>query len=106
MAILPLNEDILPLSEDTVLKAVLTHPDAKPALMDLISAFIGRTVTDVQIRNNELYSSDINEKNARLDVNCVISDGSQVDVEMLFRTRNNISYPEECLIPKFSGKAA
>jgi predicted transposase/invertase (TIGR01784 family) len=50
--------------------------------MDLISAVIGRTVTDVQIRNNELPASDKDEKNERLDVNCVIDDGSQVDVEM------------------------
>jgi len=38
MAILPINEEILPPSDDYVLKAILTHPDAKPALMDLISA--------------------------------------------------------------------
>jgi predicted transposase/invertase (TIGR01784 family) len=82
MPILPLHEEILPPSDDYVLKAILTHPDAKPALMDLISAVIGRTVTDVQIRNNELPSGDKDEKNERLDVNCVIDDGSQVDVEM------------------------
>jgi predicted transposase/invertase (TIGR01784 family) len=82
MPILPINEELLPPSDDYVLKAILTHPDAKPALMDLISAVIGRTVTDVQIRNNELPVGDIDEKNERLDVNCVIDDGSQVDVEM------------------------
>jgi len=82
MAILPLNEDIFPLSEDYVFKAVLTRPDTKPALMDLISAVIGRTVTDVVIRNNELPASDSKEKNERLDINCTIDDGSQVDVEM------------------------
>jgi len=36
----------------------------------------------VQIRNNELPSSDTEEKNERLDINCVIDDGSQIDVEM------------------------
>jgi len=82
MAILPFNEDILPPSDDYVLKAVLTHPDAKPALMDLISAVIGRTVSDVQIRNNELPAGDADEKNERLDINCVIQDGSQINVEM------------------------
>ena len=80
--ILPLNEEILPPSDDYILKAILTHPDAKPALMDLISAVIGRTVLDVQIRNNELPSGDVEEKNERLDVNCVIDDKSQIDVEM------------------------
>jgi len=63
MPILPLHEEILPPSDDYVLKAILTHPDAKPALMDLISAVISRTVTDVQIRNNELPSGDKEEKN-------------------------------------------
>ena len=82
MEILPEHEEILPPSDDYVLKAILTHPDAKPALMDLISSVIGRTVLDVQIRNNELPSGDVDEKNERLDVNCVIDDGSQVDVEM------------------------
>ena len=82
MEILPLNERILPLAEDYVFKAVLTHPNAKPALMDLISAVIGRNVEDVSIRNNELPSTDTEEKNQRLDVNCVIDDGSQVNVEM------------------------
>jgi hypothetical protein len=75
-------DEILPPSDDYVFKAILTHPDAKPALMDLISTFIKRTVTDVLIRNNELPTGNTDEKNIRLDVNCVIDDGSQVDVEM------------------------
>ena len=82
MSILPMHEEILPPSDDYVLKAILTHPDAKPALMDLIATVIGRAVTDVQIRNNELPAGDADEKNERLDLNCVIDDGSQVDVEM------------------------
>jgi len=82
MAILPLKGKILSLAEDYVLKAVLTHPDAKPALMDLISSIIGQTVTQVQICNNELPATDTNEKNERLDINCIIDDGSQVNVEM------------------------
>jgi len=54
MPIFTMYDDILPPSEDYVLKAILTHPDAKPALMDLISAVIKHTVFDVQIRNNEI----------------------------------------------------
>jgi predicted transposase/invertase (TIGR01784 family) len=50
--------------------------------MDLITTFIHRKVTDVEIRNNELHSITTEEKNVRLDLNCVIDDGSQVDVEM------------------------
>ena len=82
MSILSAHEEILPPSDDYVFKAILTHSDAKPALIDLISTVIKRTVIDVQIRNNELPSGDVDEKNERLDVNCVIDDGSQVNVEM------------------------
>jgi predicted transposase/invertase (TIGR01784 family) len=82
MAILPINEEILPPSDDYVLKAVLTHPNAKPALMDLISTVIGCEVKDVQIRNNELPAGNVDEKNERLDINCVIQDNSQVNVEV------------------------
>ena len=50
--------------------------------MDLISAIIKRPVTDIVIRNNELPAGDTQEKAERLDVNCRIDDGSQVDLEM------------------------
>ena len=74
--------DILPPSDDRVFKLILTSPEAKPALMDLISALIKRPVTDVVVRNNELPAGDTQEKAERLDVNCRIDDGSQVDLEM------------------------
>ena len=82
MAKLPMNADILPAYEDYTFKSLMMRPESKPALMDLISACIGRTVTDVVIRNNELPVTDTEEKNERFDVNCVIDDGSQVNVEM------------------------
>ena len=37
---LPMNADILPPSDDRIFKALLTHPGAKPALIDLVSAVI------------------------------------------------------------------
>jgi len=80
---LPMNSDILPPSDDYVFKTLLTHPDAKPALIDLLSAIVEREVTDVVIRNNELPAADVDEKNERLDVNCTaVDDGSQINVEM------------------------
>jgi predicted transposase/invertase (TIGR01784 family) len=85
MSLLPLNEDILPPSEDYIFKTLLTHPDTKPALIDLVAAVIGREVAeieDVQILYNEPPTMDANEKNERLDVNCVLHDGTQVNVEM------------------------
>jgi hypothetical protein len=82
MAKLPMNADILPPYDDHIFKTLLIHPDVKPALVDLISAAIGREVKDVQIRNNELPAVDVDEKAERLDTNCVVDDGDQADVEM------------------------
>jgi len=100
MSILPINEEIFPLAEDYVFKAVLSHPDAKPALIDLISAIIGRTVEDVEIRNNELPSTDMEEKNQRLDVNCVIDDGSQINVEMQGSKLSGVNSGQTVLVNK------
>jgi predicted transposase/invertase (TIGR01784 family) len=82
MGIRPLGADILPPSDDRVFKLILTSPEAKPVLMDLISATIRRPVVDVIVRNNELPAGDVDEKAERLDVNCRIDDGSQIDLEM------------------------
>ena len=82
MAKLPAGIEILPPSDDRIFKTLLTHPDAKPVLINVVSAVIERTVIDVQIRNIEPPVMDINEKAERFDVNCVIDSGDQVDVEM------------------------
>ena len=82
MAIIPADADILEPSDDHIFKTLLTHHDAGDALKGLISAILERTVESVQIRNNELPVTDDDEKTERLDVNCVIDDGDQVDVEM------------------------
>ena len=62
MALLPMNMDILPPCDDRVFKLILTSPNAKPALLDLIPAIIGRPVVDVLVRNNELPAGDTKEK--------------------------------------------
>ena len=82
MYLLPMDLDILPPSDDRVFKLILTSPNAKPLLMDLISVLIKRPVVDVEIRNIELPAEDTQKKAERLDVNCRIDDGSQVDLEM------------------------
>ena len=82
MGLLPMDADILPPSDDRVFKLILTHPEAKQALMNLISSVIGRTVVDVILLPNELAPGDTEEKAERLDVNCKIDDGSQVNLEM------------------------
>ena len=82
MAILLMDEDILPVYDDRIFKATLTHPDAKPALIDLISTVIRRKVLDVTVRGNELAVTDVDEKNERFDINCVIDGNDQIEVEM------------------------
>lgn len=82
MGLLPMGADILPPSDDRIFKLILTPLDAKPVLIDLISAVIKRSVIDVEVRNNDIPPSDTDEKAERLDVNCRIDDGSQIDLEM------------------------
>jgi predicted transposase/invertase (TIGR01784 family) len=82
MGLLPMDLDILSPSDDRVFKLILTSSNAKSVLMDLISVIIKRPVVDVMVRNNELPSGDIDKRAERLDVNCKIDDGTQVDLEM------------------------
>ena len=82
MGKLPMDIELLPAYEDYIFKTIMTHPDARPALIDLVSAVIGREVVDITVINNELPLTDTEEKKERLDLNCVIDDGSQVNVEM------------------------
>ena len=82
MGLLPMGVDILPPSDDRVFKLILTDPKARPGLIKLISAIIGRNVVDVALHPNELPLGTIDEKAERFDVNCKIDDGSQVNLEM------------------------
>lgn len=82
MGLLPMDLDILPPSDDRVFKLILAPEESKPILIDLISSLIDRPVVDVEVRNSELPVEDTEEKAERLDVNCRIDDGSQVDLEM------------------------
>ena len=82
MGLLPMGADILPPSDDRVFKLILTNQEAKPVLIDLISSIIKRPVVDVEVRNNEIPPNDTQEKAERLDVNCRIDNGSQIDLEM------------------------
>ena len=79
---IPRDMDVLPASDDRIFKWIFTAPDAKPALLSLIHAITNRPVVAVAVRNNELPKDDTDEKAERLDVNCVIKDGTQIDIEM------------------------
>ncbi|MDR1378679.1 MAG: Rpn family recombination-promoting nuclease/putative transposase [Synergistaceae bacterium] len=74
--------EILPPSDDGVFKTLLTHPDAKACLLDVIASNIGLPVTEVTVRNTELPISAVWEKRERFDVSCEIDGGDQVEVEM------------------------
>ena len=82
MGLLPMDADILPPSDDRVFKLILTPEESKPILMDLISSILKRLVVGVEVRNSEIPPEDTQEKAERLDVNCLIDDGSQIDLEM------------------------
>ena len=82
MGLLPMGVDILPPSDDRVFKLILTDPKARPGLIKLISAIIGRNVVDVALHPNELPLGTIDDKAERFDVNCKIDDGSQINLEM------------------------
>ncbi|MDE7247630.1 MAG: Rpn family recombination-promoting nuclease/putative transposase [Lachnospiraceae bacterium] len=66
---------------DRVFKLILTDPGAKPGLIKLISAIIGRNVVDVTLYPNEPPPGSTEEKAERLDINCKIDDGSQVNLD-------------------------
>jgi predicted transposase/invertase (TIGR01784 family) len=74
--------ELLPPSEDGVFKTLLTHPDAKPVLRDLIASILQMPVVEVEVKNIELPIADIGEKRERFDVNCRIDGVGQADVEM------------------------
>ena len=82
MNILPIKFNILPLTDDRIFKLILTAPDARLALMDLISVIILKPVTNINILNIELPIFYTQEKAERLDINCEINNNSQVNIEM------------------------
>jgi predicted transposase/invertase (TIGR01784 family) len=82
MGLLPMDIDILSPTDDRIFKAMLTAPEAKPALLLVASAIVNRPVVDVLVRNNELAVSDTEEKAEQFDINCKVDDDSQADIEM------------------------
>ena len=63
--------ELLPPYEDGVFKTLMTHPEAKPVLRDVVENFLRFPVIKVEVRSIELPISDINEKRERFDVSCV-----------------------------------
>ncbi|MCL2271725.1 MAG: Rpn family recombination-promoting nuclease/putative transposase [Treponema sp.] len=101
MSKFPMDADILPPSDDRIFKTLLTHPDAKQVLIDVVSTVIERKVVDVQLRNNEVPPMNTDEKHERFDVNCTIDTGDQVDVEMHCLKREEIGEKHTNFINKY-----
>ena len=70
--------ELLPPSEDGVFKTLMTPPDAKPVLRDVVESYLRFPVVNVEVRNAELAIADINEKRERFDVNCTVDDGRRI----------------------------
>ncbi|GHU37080.1 hypothetical protein FACS1894105_08520 [Clostridia bacterium] len=68
--------------EDPIFKLLLTRPDSKPILYDLLASILRVKVTNVEVRNSELPLGNIGEKNERFDVNCEVDGNKQINVEM------------------------
>jgi hypothetical protein len=58
MGLLPMDIDLPPPSGDRIFKLLLTSPEGKPALIDLISATLRRQVVDAAVRDNELPNNE------------------------------------------------
>ncbi len=78
---------------DIVFKTIFGKQTEKAniARNSLISAFLGRQVSESYVINNELPIENVNEKSARLDLHCILADKTKVNVEMqLWRTADSL----------------
>ena len=74
---------ILPAYEDGIFKSVFTRKGCVRPLADIISSYIGISLTGVMIQSNELPIWHKYAKRGVFDINCTASDGkSQFAVEM------------------------
>ena len=69
---------------DGTFKAIFTQDtdDSRNALRSFLSAMIGRTVTEVTVRENEPAENFEGQKGIRYDINCMFDDGTRAQVEM------------------------
>ena len=67
--------DILPPSDDGVFRSIMIHPDAKPGLIDLLSASMEVKVSEAVVRSGELPLDSYASKREQIDVNCITDAG-------------------------------
>ncbi|MCR4822989.1 MAG: Rpn family recombination-promoting nuclease/putative transposase [Treponema sp.] len=75
---------LLDLKNDIVFKSFFSKSDRESAYCRrrLISAVLGKTVKDTKVLNPEIVPEFVTGKSPRLDIHCVLDDGSEIDVEM------------------------
>lgn len=69
---------------DVVFKTIFgkSTKEALIARNSIVSAFLGRRVESSTVLNPELTIEDIRNKATRLDILCILDDGTQVNLEM------------------------
>ena len=80
------NYPLLDPRRDIVFKTIFTKDceESHIARNNLISAFLGRTITRYVVLNNELPISDIRDKASRLDIHCVFDNGDVLKAPFKF----------------------
>jgi len=65
---IPIDADILPPSNDHIFKTILTHPNAEPVRMDVVSAAINRPAFVAAIGGREVlrFGADVSGNVQRL----------------------------------------
>jgi predicted transposase/invertase (TIGR01784 family) len=86
------NGKLLDPKVDIIFKAIFTsnRRESHEALRNLLSSIIGREVKDVRIKNNEIASTGIRQKQSTFDVYATFNDGEDADIEMQVLLADNI----------------
>ena len=81
---IPKDKKLLDPKIDSTFKTIFTHegPGSKIALRSLVAAIIGHEPATVEVVNNELPKEYVYAKDIRLDLQCKMTDGSRINVEM------------------------
>jgi predicted transposase/invertase (TIGR01784 family) len=75
--------ELLPFKDDYVFKAILTKHDTGIIRNSMISAFTGlKIVSSVVVENEPAGDLNLDQKPIRFDVNCILEDGTKVEIEM------------------------
>jgi hypothetical protein len=79
-----LSNDFIDICQDGVFKAVFTKdtPQSRAAITSLLSAFIEREVSIINIQANEVPIDDVRQRQIRFDISVKFNDGELADIEL------------------------